>query len=527
MRFNKIGFYIACIAIVCSCASNSEVTKTKSKVPTYKKSDPSYLFTKQPGNFYFTILQLNDVYEIAPVQGGKYGGMARVETIRKELLKENPNTFTVLAGDFLNPSLLGTMKLDGDRVKGKQMVEVMNAMDFDLVAFGNHEFDISYEQLQSRLNESNFEWVSANVLHNQNGKAHYFQKIKNGKKIPVNDSYIHEFYKGNDVIKVGFISACIPSNPKDYVSYGNIYAESERSYNEIKDKTDIVLGLTHLDIDQDITLAKMLPNIPLIMGGHEHTHNYKTIGNVKIAKADANAKSVYIHRLEYNPITKKTNIKSELRIVDEAIPVDKEIGDIVNKWQKILKLKIKEVISNPDEVIYKASVPLEGRDTPTRSQQTNMGTIIAKSMSFSYNNEVACSIVNGGSIRIDDVLEGDINAVDIFRVLPYGGPILKIDIKGSLLNDVLNYGEKAIGTGAYLQRYNAKKMGVNWFVNNSVIDPEKTYTIAISDYLMKGFDIPFLKEDNLGVIKVHKPLKTELSFDIRKAVVTYLKNNYN
>lgn len=91
----------------------------------------------------FTFLQLNDVYEIAPIQGGKFGGMARVETLHQQLLQENKNTLLVMAGDFLNPSLLGTLKVDNERVLGKQMIEVINAMKFDVVAFGNHEFDLS------------------------------------------------------------------------------------------------------------------------------------------------------------------------------------------------------------------------------------------------------------------------------------------------------------------------------------------------------------------------------------------------
>ena len=74
-----------------------------------------------------TILQINDVYEIAPLEGGKIGGMARVATLRKKLLSENKNTYTVHAGDFLNPSLIGTLKYEGERIAGKQMVELMNA----------------------------------------------------------------------------------------------------------------------------------------------------------------------------------------------------------------------------------------------------------------------------------------------------------------------------------------------------------------------------------------------------------------
>ena len=116
----------------------------------------------------FTFLQLNDVYEIAPLEGGKVGGLARVEKLHQDLLKENPNTFLFMAGDFLNPSLLGTLKYKGERIKGKQMIEVMNTMNFDLVALGNHEFDLSEHEFQQRLNEATFQWIATNPVHKIN-----------------------------------------------------------------------------------------------------------------------------------------------------------------------------------------------------------------------------------------------------------------------------------------------------------------------------------------------------------------------
>jgi 5'-nucleotidase/2',3'-cyclic phosphodiesterase and related esterases len=245
----------------------------------------------------FTFLQLNDVYEIAPIQAGKYGGMARVETVHKNLLKENKNTMLFMAGDFLNPSLLGTLKVDGARVKGKQMIEVMNAMNFDLVAFGNHEFDISKNELQQRLNESTFNWISANVkLKTPNGSV-LFYKEQNGVKTPTNTTFIKTLKdKDGTTIKVGFISVCIPSNPKDYVEYGNMFVKARASYAALKDKVDVVFGLTHVKLANDKRIAKLLPNIPLIMGGHEHTNSNTIVNNVQIAKADANAKTVYIHK---------------------------------------------------------------------------------------------------------------------------------------------------------------------------------------------------------------------------------------
>ena len=82
-------------------------------------------------------VQLNDVYEIAPLGGGLYGGMARVAHVVDSLKSINPNTFLFMSGDFLNPSLIGNLKHDGVRIKGRQMIEVMNAMDFTMVTFGN------------------------------------------------------------------------------------------------------------------------------------------------------------------------------------------------------------------------------------------------------------------------------------------------------------------------------------------------------------------------------------------------------
>ena len=478
------------------------------------------------GKIDFTFLQLNDVYEIAPIQGGEFGGMARVETVHQELLKENKNTMLVMAGDFLNPSLLGTVKYNGERIRGKQMIETMNAMNFDLVAFGNHEFDVSANDLQKRLNESTFPWISGNVLYKQGDSTSLFYKEKSGKKEFVNKTFIKEFTDADGTkIKVGFISVCIPSNPRDYVKYLAIFEEAKNSYNALKDKVDVVFGLTHVKVGQDKKIAEMLPNIPLIMGGHEHTNMLVPVGESVVAKADANAKTAYIHRISFDAKTKKTTVVSELKEINATIKTDTRVGAIVDKWQDILKVKIKGIIPNPDEVIFVAKTPLNGKDASIRSKQTNLGELVTKSMSFAYDDKVDCALVNGGSIRIDDELSGNITAVDIFKVLPYGGTVLKVKIKGGLLQKVLDYGVSAAGTGAYLQRYNAEKVNDTWLISGKSIQTNKIYTVAFSDYLLKGFDIPFLSEKSSGVLSVYTPNKSDVSYDIRKAIILFLKRN--
>lgn len=513
MRIIKYLLIGVIASVFISCTATQQTVKTST--------------VQDDGKIDITFLQLNDVYEIAPLEGGKVGGMARVEYVHQELLKENKNTYMFMAGDFLNPSLLGTVKYNGERIRGRQMVEIMNAMNFDLVTFGNHEFDLKMKDLQKRLNESNFNWTSANARQKVCKKATYpFYKERNGIKEFIPDTYILEAKDADGTtVKIGFFSVVIPSNPQNFVVYKDIFTEATRAYNALKDKVDIIIGLTHVAVEQDKKIAQMLRDVPLIMGGHEHTNMLVTVGNTKIAKADANAKTVYIHRLHYDKPTKTLQLTSELKSISDKTNSDTKVAAIVSKWNGVLNNQIKQIIDDPNGIIYTTDVPLDGRDIPIRSKQTNLGKLVAKAMAFGFQNKVDCALVNGGSIRLDDQLEGDINSIDIFRVLPFGGSIVKVQLKGSLLTEVLDYGESKAGKGAYLQRYNADfdTATQQWKVDGKPIDSEKIYTVAFSDYLLKGYDIPFLKPDNKDVVNVYYPAKDEMGYDIRKAIISYLK----
>jgi len=261
------------------------------------------------------------------------------------------------------------------------------------------------------------------------------------------------------------------------------------------------------------------------MGGHEHYAMLVDVGASKVAKADANAKTIYIHTIAYNTKTKAIAINSELFFIDAKIAAQPKVEAIVNKWVSILDLKIKEVIDDPNEVIYTAVAPLDGTDSASRSIQTNLGDIITEAMSWAYNNEVDAALVNGGSIRLDDMLPTNVTSMDVFRVLPFGGGILKVDLKGNLLKEVLDYGKLKRGTGAYLQRFNITENDQGeWIVGGKTINPDKVYKIAFSDFLLKGYDIPFLTPENQEVLKVYKPSEEEPSYDIRKAIILYLKS---
>jgi len=492
--------------ILSGCKSTTEIVTTK----------------KDDGKITFNLLAINDVYEIAPLGGGEYGGMARVAHIHDSIKKINPNTFLFMAGDFLNPSLLGTIKYNGERIRGKQMIEVMNAMDFDLVTFGNHEFDLSESELQKRLDESNFQWISSNTFHKIGDKAVPFKSAKGD----VAFTYAFNLSdKDGTNARVNFFSTTTASNPQEYVYYGDINEYAKKAIESLTDN-DVLVGFTHNTLAEDIALVKFLPQtaINLIIGGHEHNNMLVPVNDTKIAKADANAKTVYLHTFTLNKNTSKLDIDSKLISVNEKTGSNTKVKAIVDKWETILDSEIKNVISNPDEVVYKAAVPLDGTDDSGRSKQTNLGLIISHAMADAFEG-VDAAFVNGGSFRLDDKLSGDITSLDIFRVLPFGGSIYKVTVKGSLLKEILEYGENAIGTGAYLQLYNFKKVSNGeWLIEGKSIKDSENYKVATTDFLLKGYDIPFLKPENKGIVEVYKPIEIEVAYDIRKAVIAYLKN---
>jgi 5'-nucleotidase / UDP-sugar diphosphatase len=115
-----IAVFLSLFGLSTGCASRSTPSDTAQATPTAAlASQDAHVVT-------VTFLHLNDVYEITPVAGGTQGGLARVATVRQDLLKKNPNTFTILAGDLLNPSAMGTAQVAGERLNGRHIVDVMN-----------------------------------------------------------------------------------------------------------------------------------------------------------------------------------------------------------------------------------------------------------------------------------------------------------------------------------------------------------------------------------------------------------------
>ncbi len=447
----------------------------------------------------FQFLQINDVYEIAGVQNGKYGNLARVYYVFDSLKKENPNTYVILAGDFLSPSLYNRTPING-----KQMIDVLNRFDNLIATFGNHEFDLKEKDLLQRIQEAKFTWISSNVLHKKGTQLTTF----------VPQTYI--ITKNN--FKLGFIALTLPYNKKDYihyVSYDSAITSLKKMYNDV----NLWLAITHVNLSEDSVLATKNPDIPVFFGGHEHYQIIKELKNNIITKAAPNARTVIIHKIKITP--QGVERSYEVMEINDKIPQNPELEKVINKWQDSLQTLYSRFGFDFNKVIVEIDSVWEAREQIIRSKQTNFGKIIARACHLAYPSS-AGAFVNSGSIRVDDVLTGKITVYDILRTLPFGGGLVMISMKGSLLKKVFEASLKNRNSGGYLQYYFPEWEGLSEKEIIPKIKDNKIYPVVFTEYVASGREknLGFLK-DSPEIIKRTKP-SNSIQADIRKALIEFL-----
>lgn len=215
-----------------------------------------------------TIMHFNDTHShLEPERAGKSAGRggvieraALVDGVRNAVGRRN---FLLLhAGDFNQGTSYYTT------LGGMLEVELVNALGYDVVTLGNHEFDDGIEHLGRRLAGLKCPVVCSNYDFSQFELGKYVKPYvilrRGGLRIGI-------FGMLTDITKV--VERTIADRlPKfDDVETADRWA----SYLKNEKKCDIVIALTHLGIENedfmDPDLVRATRNIDLVVGGHSHT----------------------------------------------------------------------------------------------------------------------------------------------------------------------------------------------------------------------------------------------------------------
>lgn len=211
------------------------------------------------------LLHLNDTHShLDPLYDGTAGVLERaafIDSVRNA--NGADNVLLLHAGDMGQGSSYFTI------FKGDLEIDLANAMGYDCVALGNHEFDNGLEELGRRMANIKCPVVCANYDFSSFEAGKYVKPYtilyKGGKKIGI-------FGLLTDITRSVSRETADRLPKFDTVESANKWAE----YLKIEEKCDIVIVLSHLGYDGDsgVTDVNLVPQtkyIDVVVGGHSHT----------------------------------------------------------------------------------------------------------------------------------------------------------------------------------------------------------------------------------------------------------------
>ncbi|MBI4060846.1 MAG: bifunctional metallophosphatase/5'-nucleotidase [Elusimicrobia bacterium] len=374
---------------------------------------------------------------------------------------------------------------EGSLTKGEAVADAFNAIGYDAIVIGNHEYDAGADSLRSLIGKMKMPVLSANTFG------------EDGKLVPWVRPWIVKEVAG---VKIG-IFGLTTSNMRGLAFKKNIAGLDFRSEADAareavralkKAGATVIIAVTHIGLEGensrlpgDQTLAREAPGIDLIVGGHSHTFLSRPIrsGETLIVQAGAYLVKAGRATLEIDPKTKKA-IASSDELIDlwpDRVGEDSAVKAIVAGHAQAVG-KIFET------VIATASVPL--------SREADRESALGDWMADCYRESlgVDAALQNGGGIRAD-IPAGPVTLRSIFNVMPFDNALVKLNMKGADLRAVFDHGvgvgRIAQFSGANIEYYRPKPAGERIAaasVRGDPLDDAKIYSIATLDFLTSGGD---------------------------------------
>ena len=423
--------------------------------------------------------------------GECFGGSARLVTAVEAAKARSNNYILVDGGDQFQGSLFYTY------YKGKAAAEMMNKMGYDAMTVGNHEFDDGPEVLKGFADSVTFPILMSNGDVSN-------EPLLNGTIIP---SVILE--RGGE--KLGLIGLT-PQDTDELASPGPnvtfmdpaeaIAAQVERMKANGINK---IIVLSHSGMVVDKAVAAAVPEIDVIVGGHDNTFLSNTSERAKGPYPVMVVSTAIVQAYAYGKYLGELNVTFNdageiIETVGEPIVLD---GGVVE--DDSTKTRIGELATPLDEIrnkIVASSGALINGDRDTcRVEECTMGNLIADAMLARVASQgVSIAVANSGGIRAS-IDEGDVTMGEVLSVLPFQNTLSTFEAKGQVIIDALENGVSQVEEvkGRFPQVAGltfkwdptvAPNEGriVEVLVAGKPIDPEKVYGVVTNNFVRSGGD---------------------------------------
>ncbi|HCT95833.1 5'-nucleotidase C-terminal domain-containing protein [Vagococcus sp.] len=396
------------------------------------KLDPSILKEDTDKDiFSFSIMHTNDMHgRFEYDKGGKAIGLAKVKTYKDQ----HKPTLLVDAGDAIQGLPIS------NHTKGADMVKAMNAVGYDAMTLGNHEFDFGMERALELKEDFNFPIVSANVY-------------KDGTR-PF-DPYVIKKKEGINFALIGLTTpeTTVKTHPNNVkgVTFKKPVPVAKEVIDEIGNKADVFVFMTHLGIDETTLqdergsylaseLSKAYPDKKIfIIDGHSHTElpQGKQEGHVLMGQTGNHLNNIGWIEAAYNP---EADLSAQLITFADFESLNIEQDPAVKAIADEARRKYDEDMG--DIVLENNPVKFIGERSEVRSRETNLGNIIGDAIfdyaQTSFKQPADFAVVNGGGIR-QNINTGAVTRGDIVGVMPFGNSIAQIQVSGEQIYEMFEH----------------------------------------------------------------------------------------
>lgn len=380
-----------------------------------------------------------------------FGGFARIAHVVREARKNEsesgPAVLYLNAGDTYQGTPYYTL------YKWNVTYRLMNALKPDAMSLGNHEFDDGVQGLIPFLLKVKFPVIACNL----NLKKEVDLKRTNRIKRSV------VFYKKG--IKVGVIGYLTPETkflaPANNIEFLDEVQELNREAKRLKSSgVDIIIALGHSGFDKDCAIAREVPDVDLVIGGHSNTFLWngkrskyserpdgpypkiitQSLTNKSVPVVQSYAYTKYLGQLllKFDQNGALIYFEGQPIMLTEAIKQDKDVLDLIERFKP-------GVLKSRTRIIGICDKRLDG--DRCRSQECVLGNLLSDSMVLIFkerfgNNVDAIGLLNGGAVRssINTNAQGYVSMEALMTVLPFGNDLILGRYAGSTIKQALEHG---------------------------------------------------------------------------------------
>lgn len=434
--------------------------------------------------------------------GECFGGYARLATKIRErraaLDAEGVPHLTLDAGDQFQGSLYYTT------YKGQAEVEFMNAIGFDAMAIGNHEFDDGPDVLADFVRAADFPVISGNT------------RIDDSEPLAALVEEHVVLDRGGTPVAI--LSVVTPdtrflASPGPNVRFEDEIVYLREAVARMKEEgIDRIILLSHIGFGRDQEIARTVDGISLIIGGHSHTLLSNTVEDtpdyatmvespsgraVPIVQAYAFSRYLGDLRLEFGEDGAVVSAEGDTILIDASVEPDEailaRIGELSGPIEEMKRRPVAEI-----------AAAIDGSRESCRARECEMGNAVADAMLARVADQgITIAIANGGGLRAS-LAEGTVTMGDVLTVLPFQNTLTTMRLSGATIIAALEHGVGAIedGAGRFPQVAGLRfrldpsaepgsrisgvevRQGAGW----EPIDEDAVYGVVTNNFLARGGD---------------------------------------